>query len=167
MRVWWDNLAERERRMVLLSGMVLLLTAVFLFLVEPALERREALRGQLQDLVNERAWMEAQAPAVRARAQAGVTTGRAAAGRSGGSPLGIVDVSARSAGLGSALRRVRPQDSAVEAELEGAPFTDLMRWLATLEDRHGLRIVRLSIDRGSEPGRVNAQLRVEPATGRS
>ena len=166
MRAWWDNLAERERRIVLISGLVLLLAAVFLFLIEPTLERREALNGQLQNLVNEQAWMEAQAPAVRARAQAGVT-GRAGPARAGGSPLGIVDVSARSAGLGSALRRVRPQESAVEAELEGAPYTDLMRWLATLEDRHGLRIISLSIDRGSEPGRVNAQLRVEPAAGRS
>jgi len=167
MRIWWENLAQRERRIVLLSGLVLLLVVGFLFVIEPALERRDALRGQLQNLVNEHAWMEAQAPAVRARAQTGVR-GAAAAGRTGGSPMGIVDVSARSAGLGSALRRVRPQESAVEAELEGAPYAELMRWLATLEDRHGLRITTLSIDRGSESGRVNAQLRVEPApAGRS
>jgi general secretion pathway protein M len=108
--------------------------------------------------------MQAQVPAVRAQAR---VAGAAPAARTSGSPLGVVDVSARSAGLGSALRRVRPLESAVEAELEGAPYTALISWLAALESLHGLRVVSLSIDRGNEPGRVNAQLRIEPANGRS
>lgn len=165
MRAWWDNLAAREQRIVAVAGLALLLALVFLFVIEPGLERRNALTSQLQDMVNEQAWMEAQAPAVRARARAAPTGSQAA--RTGGSALGVVDVSARAAGLGSALRRVRPQESAVEAELENAAYADLVRWLATLESRHGLRIVSLGIDRGSEPGRVNAQLRIEPASSRS
>lgn len=161
---WWDGLATRERRIVMLAGLALLLVIAFLFVVEPGLERRSALNSQLQTLVNEQAWMQAQVPAVRAQAGA---AGAAPAARTTGSPLGVVDVSARSAGLGSALRRVRPLESAVEAELEGAPYAALVGWLATLESRHGLRVVNLSIDRGNEPGRVNAQLRIEPANGRS
>nr|WP_296751217.1 type II secretion system protein M [Thioalkalivibrio sp.] len=162
--VWWDGLATRERRIVMLAGLALLLVIAFLFVVEPGLERRSALNSQLQTLVNEQAWMQAQEPAVRAQARA---AGATPAARTTGSPLGVVDVSARSAGLGSALRRVRPLESAVEAELEGAPYTALVGWLATLESRHGLRVVSLSIDRGNEPGRVNAQLRIESANGRS
>jgi general secretion pathway protein M len=161
---WWDGLAARERRIVILAGLALLLVAAFLFVIEPGLERRSALNSQLQTLVNEQAWMQAQVPGVRAQASTG---GAAPAARASGSPLGVVDVSARSAGLGSALRRVRPLESAVEAELEGAPYTALVGWLATLESLHGLRVVSLSIDRGNEPGRVNAQLRIEPANGRS
>jgi general secretion pathway protein M len=164
-REWWEGLAGRERRIVIAALLVAAMAALFLLLVEPALERREALARQLQQLVNEQAWMEAQAPAVRARAQAGPTA--AGAPRPGGSPLAVVDTSARAAGLTSALRRVRPQESAVEAELEGAPYTAVMGWLATLESRHGLRITSLGIDRGAEPGRVNVQLRIEPPTGRS
>ncbi len=164
MIAWWDGLATRERRIVMLAGLALLLVIAFLFVVEPGLERRSALNSQLQTLVNEQAWMQAQEPAVRAQARA---AGATPAARTTGSPLGVVDVSARSAGLGSALRRVRPLESAVEAELEGAPYTALVGWLATLESRHGLRVVSLSIDRGNEPGRVNAQLRIESANGRS
>jgi general secretion pathway protein M len=164
MRAWWDGLAARERGIVAIAGGVLLLALLFLFVLEPALERRADLRAQLQQLVNEHAWMEAQAPAVRARA---ATPGAAQVTRPGSSPLGVVDVSARAAGLGPALRRVRPLERGVEAELEGAAYTALLRWLGTLETRHGLRVESLSIDRGSEPGRVNAQLRIEPAAGRS
>lgn len=164
MRAWWEGLAARERRIVAAAGVVLLLAAVFLFLLEPALERRAELRGQLQQLVNEQAWMEAHASAVRARAAA---PGAAVAARPGSSALGVVDVSARAAGLGSALRRVRPLETGVEAEFEGAAYTSLLRWLGVLESRHGLRVMSLSIDRGPEPGRVSAQVRIEPANGRS
>lgn len=163
MMAWWEGLAMRERRIVLLAALALFLAGGFVLVIEPGLERRAALHSQLQNLVDEHAWMQARAPAVRARAQ---TSGTTPATRSGGSPLGVVDVSARAAGLGSALRRVRPLESAVEAELQGAPYAALMGWLATLEERHGLQVVNLSIDRGEEPGRVNAQLRIEPA-GRS
>ena len=164
MRAWWEGLATRERRIVAAAGSVLLLAILFLLVLEPALDRRADLRSQLQQLVNEHAWMEAQAPAVRARAAA---PDAAPAARPGSSPLGVVDVSARAAGLGPALRRVRPLETGVEAELEGASYTALLRWLGTLESRHGLRVESLSIDRGPEPGRVNAQLRIEAPTGRS
>ncbi|AGA35458.1 General secretion pathway M protein [Thioalkalivibrio nitratireducens DSM 14787] len=163
MKAWWDGLADRERRIVLLAALVGLLAGAFLFVLEPALERRELLADRLQQLVDEHAWMQAQAPAVRARAQ----TAGPVPTRPGGSPLGIVDVSARSAGLGAALRRVRPLESGVEAELEGAAYPALIRWLATLESGHGLQVISLGIDPGPEPGRVNVQLRVEPMTGRS
>jgi len=160
---WWEGLAPRERRITLVGLVAASLAVLFLFGIEPALERRAALGAQLQTLVNDQAWMEAQAPAVRARVQAGATR-MPATPRGGSSPLAVVDASARAAGLGSALRRVRPLETSVEAELEGAPYTVLVRWLGALEGRHGLRIASLGIDRGAEPGRVNAQLRIEPAT---
>ena len=165
MNAWWEGLAPRERRITVFALLVASLAVLFLFGIEPALERRAALGAQLQTLVNDQAWMEAQAPAVAARAMAGVTRVPATP-RGGSSPLAVVDASARAAGLGSALRRVRPLETSVEAELEGAPYTALVRWLGALEGRHGLRIASLGIDRGAEPGRVNAQLRIEPVTER-
>jgi len=165
-RAWWEGLAPRDRRITAFALVAVLAAALFLLGVEPALERRAALGAQLQALVNEQAWMEAQAPAVRVRALQADTTRLAVAPNAGRSPLAVVDATARAAGLGSALRRVRPQETGVEAELEGAPYTVLVRWLGTLEARHGLRVTSLGIDRGPEPGRVNAQLRIEPAADR-
>jgi general secretion pathway protein M len=165
MRAWWEERAPRERRITAFALFAAALTVLFLFGIEPVLERRAALGAQLQALVNDQAWMEAQAPAVRARMQAGAT--RVPTAPSGGrSPLAVVDASARAAGLGAALRRVRPLETAVEAELEDAPYTVLVRWLGALEGQHGLRIASVGIDRGAEPGRVNVQLRIEPATDR-
>jgi general secretion pathway protein M len=160
-RAWWEGLAARERGLVAIGGALLVLLALYLAVVEPWLERRSALERQLQVLVDEEAWLRAQAPAVRALSA--VAPG---AGSPGGSPLAVVDATARSAGLGAALRRVRPIEQAVEAELEAAPWPALMRWLAALEGQHRIRVVSLSVDRGSEPGRVNAQLRLEPQGGR-
>jgi len=145
------------------AGGVLLCALLFLLVLEPAQERHVAAMSQLQHLVDEFTWLSAQAPAVAALStSAGASGGRVTTE----SPLGAVDQSARAAGLGGALRRVRPQESGVEAELEGAAYTALVRWLAALETQYGLRIETLSLDPGGEPGRVNAQIRVEPAGGR-
>ena len=164
MTAWWEGLASRERRIVGATGGLLVLAILFLLVLEPALDRRADLRSQLQQLVNEHAWMEAHAPAVGAHA---AVPGPSPAARPGGSPLGVVDVSARAARLGPALRRVRPLETGVEVELEGASWAALMRWLGDIESRHGLRIDSLSIDRGTESGRVNAQVRIEVSDSRS
>lgn len=162
MPVWWEQLAARERRMISLAAAVLAAAFLYLGVLEPIVERRAAAANQLQQLVDEYTWMLAQAPAVGAMA---ATVTPAAQGAAVQSPLAIVDQSARSVGLGAALRRVRPQENGVEVELESAVYSTLMRWLATLETQYGLRIESLNLDPGPEPGRVNAQLRIEPTTG--
>jgi type II secretory pathway component PulM len=43
-------------------------------------------------------------------------------------------------------------------QLEAAPFDTLIEWLATLEQRHGLRIEAITIDRTAKPGLVNASV---------
>ena len=159
MYAWWHGLAWREQRLLLAATGVMLVAVLFLGLIEPMLKQRADLQEQLQRLVDEAAWLEAHAALVQAQAGQGGLTGSARP-QGSASALAVVDASARRAGLGSALRRVRPDDQAVEAELEAAAYGSVMRWLAALETEHGLRIVSLSLDPAEESGRVNVLLRV-------
>jgi general secretion pathway protein M len=101
--------------------------------------------------------------AARHRALEGRIAGGAPRAVDGSSLLGIVDVSARAAGLGAALQRVRPLERAVEVEMEAVRYAELMRWLITLEQGHGVRVANLGLDRTENAGMVNARLRLEPA----
>ena len=77
--------------------------------------------------------------------------------------LGVVDGSARQAGLGSAMKRVKPDGkSGVRVWFEGVSFDSLVGWLATLSDQQ-VTVRSLSLERPGEPGRVNAQLTLEVA----
>jgi general secretion pathway protein M len=166
MNAWWQELAARERLTLSLGALVLALVVGYLAVLEPALDRRQALAEQARVLEAELDWLKSQVSAVRATStpRPALADSRPA---SQGSLLAVVDASARAAGLGDALRRVRPQGAAVLAELDRAAYDELMRWLATMETTHGLRTVTLTVDRSDTPGSVNAQVRIEPAPGRS
>jgi len=46
----------------------------------------------------------------------------------------------------------------VRVQLEAAPFDTLVTWLATLDERYGLAIETITVDRAARPGVVNASI---------
>jgi len=70
----------------------------------------------------------------------------------------IVDRVGRQSGLGDALRGTQPSPNGVRVQLEGAPFDTLITWVATLDARYGLALDSITIDRGTRPGLVNANV---------
>lgn len=164
MREWWLDLSPRDRLVLLAGGVTIGLLLFWVWLVQPMRETRQDLEQRLIQMQQEYEWLAARAPEVAVRRQALQGTRNPSSRASdGASLLGIVDVSARAAGLGGALQRVRPLERAVEVEFEASIYTDLMRWLANLEQGHGVRVVTLGLDRTETSGRVNARLRLEPA----
>jgi general secretion pathway protein M len=76
----------------------------------------------------------------------------------GEAPMVVVDRVGREAGLGSALKGTQPSGSGVRVQLESAPFDTLVTWLATLDQRYGLAIDSITVDRAARPGIVNANI---------
>lgn len=148
---WYANLKERERRVVLLGCVALaaliLVGGILLPLesaVSSAQRRAESLREDL-------AWMRANAPEL---ASAGTTFFN----DTGEPPVVVVDRVGREAGLGTALRGTQPSGTGVRVQLEAAPFDTLITWIATLEQRYGLSIDSITVDRAARPGVVNANI---------
>jgi general secretion pathway protein M len=112
--------------------------------VSSAVKRNETKR---QDL----AWMQVNAPEIRAG-------GNQLPGDTGEAPVVLVDRVGREAGLGSALRGTQPNGTGVRVQLEAAPFDTLVSWLATLDERYGLAIESITVDRAARPGVVNASI---------
>jgi general secretion pathway protein M len=149
-RAWYAGLEERERRFVIVGaiGVSLLILIVGILMplqaaVSTAVARSETKR---QDL----AWMQANAPAVRAAGALPSDTGEA--------PVVMVDRIGRELGLASSLRGTQPNGTGVRVQLEAAPFDTLITWLATLEQREGLAIESITVDRAARPGVVNASV---------
>jgi general secretion pathway protein M len=151
LKAWYAGLQAREQRMVGFGAiglaLVILVGGILLPLqsaVSTAVERKEA---KTQDL----AWMRVNA----AEIQAGSASLPADAGEA---PVVLVDRIGREAGLGSALRGTQPSGTGVRVQLEAAPFDTLIAWLATLEQRYGLAIESITVDRAPPPGVVNASI---------
>lgn len=154
LRAWYAGLQEREQRVVAGGGvLVAVLILVFGILmplqlaVSGAAHRNQIRREDL-------AWMQVNAAEVRAGADLlPVDTGEA--------PVVLVDKSGREAGLTDSLRGTQPSGTGgtgVRVQLEAAPFDTMVTWLATLDERYGLAIESITLDRTARPGVVNASI---------
>jgi general secretion pathway protein M len=151
LRAWYRGLQEREQRMVA-GGAVAVTVLILLFgilmplqsAVSTAVTRNETKREDL-------AWMQVNAPEIRA-------AGNQVPADTGEAPVVVVDRVGREAGLASALRGTQPNGTGVRVQLEAAPFDTLVTWLATLDERYGLAIESITVDRAARPGVVNASI---------
>jgi general secretion pathway protein M len=77
--------------------------------------------------------------------------------------LTLAERSAREVGVGTALKRLDGGDGGrVRARLEGAPFGTLVRWLAAIQAGSGASIESLTLQRGTDPGLVEANVVLLP-----
>jgi general secretion pathway protein M len=151
LRAWYGALQRREQLVVaggavVLGALILLLGVLFPLqsAVTDAVKRTESRREDL-------AWMQSNA----AEVQSGAAT---IYNDTGEPPMVVVDRVGREAGLGSALKGTQPSGKGVRVQLESAPFDTWVTWLATLDQRYGLAIDSITVDRAARPGIVNANV---------
>lgn len=71
----------------------------------------------------------------------------------------ITDISNSARQLGIKPSRMQPEgDSTVSVWFNAVVFNDLINWVVRLNDREGVGIQQISIDRQDNPGTVNARL---------
>ena len=147
-----QQLAPRERIIVLAGGVLLLLVLVYLLAWEPlvkthrqraeALERARALATRIEEV----------AGLVRSQGS-GRNVDRST------SLVAAVDRTSRSPVLGKPPSRVQPEgDREVKVWIEDVPFNNLLRWLQDLETRYGIGAATAEIERGARPGQVSVRL---------
>jgi general secretion pathway protein M len=151
LKSWYAGLQSREQRVVKIGAIVLCVVILFggiLIPLESAVS--SAVRTQTtraEDL----AWMRSNAPEIQAGAGSlGADTGEA--------PVVLVDRVGREAGLAASLRGTQPSGTGVRVQLEAASFDTMVTWIATLDERYGLAIDSISVDRAARPGVVNANI---------
>ena len=157
----WQALQPRERRMLVLTAVVLIAVLFHLLVWTPLRTGIDETRRKVA--AQEKQLAELQAMAAEVRRLRG--NGRAnAPARLQGSLLGTIQASAERKGLGGTLKKVQPsgQDGrSVILWVENAPFDVLMDWLGLLGRQYGIRVSEISVERRDEPGRVNSRLILE------
>jgi general secretion pathway protein M len=151
LQAWYGALQQREQ-LVVAGGAVAL--AALILVVGVVLPLHSAVADAVKRVDSRRedyAWMQVNA----AEVQSG---GAMISDDTGEAPMVVVDRVGREAGLGSALKGTQPSGSGVRVQLESAPFDTLVTWLATLDQRYGLAIDSITVDRAARPGIVNANI---------
>lgn len=155
MRAWWDSLELRQQRLLAGASIFLLALALFVWVWEPLAEARVAERERVAQQRSLLDWLAAVTPvAVQMRRDV-----RRNGDLGGRSLLGLVDETARAAGLAGALSRIEPAGSGeVRVWLEDADFVTTMSWLQSLSMSHPVDISQLSMERAQRSGRVSVRV---------
>ncbi len=86
------------------------------------------------------------------------------AARSAEPLLALAERSARETGIGGALKRLDGGEGGrVRARLESAPFGTVVRWLAAVQAGSGAIIESIALERGADPGLIDANIVLAPA----
>lgn len=150
--VWFRTLAPRERVMLTICAVVVLITLLYFAGWKPLVDahvRREASLERARGIATriEQAAAEAKA------------AGPARTVNSSTSLVAAVDQTSRSQTLGKAPSRVQPEgDREVKVWIDDVPFDNLLRWLQELEQKYGIQTSSAEIERSSAPGVVNVRV---------
>ncbi|MFV8836566.1 type II secretion system protein M [Aquisalimonas sp.] len=161
MRQWWQGLAPRERRVLILGGGALV---VILYIFALRLPAERAVADLDERVAQERAlagWMEQTRDRILAL-QGEAPADPDAADRDQ-ALFSLADQSAREHGFGSQLARIEPAgEDGARVNFEGIAFDALIRWLVHLRQTYGVTADQVTVRRAGEEGRVDAQLLLEP-----
>lgn len=154
---WWLARARRERRALLVGGVVLAVLLFWALAWKPLADARSALLEG-----NARLAMDLQGMRTLAASASPVAVGESAArDRAGQSLLALADAGLRETGLAGGLVRIEPAGTGrVRLRLESVAFDPLADWLQALRRQYGVRVAELAVTR-TDTGRVDANLLIE------
>ena len=153
----WPMLSRREQ-VVAATGVALLLAILaYLLIVRPVGERlayySKTIPSQRELLV----WMEQASSEVKH-----LHSARPKPNEAGGeSMLSVINKSAKELKLEGSIKRVEPtEEKGVRVSLDGVGFDAMLPWLALLEEREGLQVNEITVERAKGQGLVNAVVTV-------
>ncbi|MHB8403804.1 MAG: type II secretion system protein GspM [Gammaproteobacteria bacterium] len=158
LRQWFMGLEKRERLVLGSGGVILFLVIIYASIVSPYSSHRQALKAHVQQQIALLAWMRPAASRIES------LRGTRPGALPGGSLLSVVNSSVAGVGLSNALQQAQQaSDGSVRAQFSGADFDNLVRWLDTLHRNYGVVPAEMSATRGSGPGLVNVNLKLQGA----
>lgn len=151
------QLAPRERRIVIAGGILLVIFLLYFMAWQPFVEHRQQLKETVREQQALVMWMQNTAQEVeRLRANSPTGAGQIPEGQS---LLALVDQSAKSSRLGTALKRVEPEgQDAVRVWFEQALFDDLVLWLQSLQQNYGVNVNDIVVQRQETAGLTNVRI---------
>ncbi|MDY4388448.1 type II secretion system protein M [Pectobacterium aroidearum] len=149
LRQRWQAMSQRERQLMVVCAVVLLLCVVYYAIVQPWLLREDQWERTIsreQQTVN---WMQKQAPLI--------PQGNQAQGENNQRDVSLpILISQSTKRYGLTVVRLQPQGNQASVTLAQSDFTSLLRWLSELEQKNGVKVLSLDVNAVEQsPGMVD------------
>lgn len=154
LKLWYLSLQQREQRILVVGVVFVLVTIIYLGLLNPYFNSRKHLQAAVVEKQGEIAWMgpaATQLQALRGQQPSGIPAGQ--------SLLAVVSRAAADAGFGAAVKQAQTDsDGSVRVQLQAVAFDNLIRWLGTLRRQYGITVKQMTAQKAAAAGNVDATL---------
>jgi general secretion pathway protein M len=155
-RLWYAGLNTRERRLVQVAAIALVVFVPYQLIWVPITAGASAMEEEVAAKQKQLLWMQEAAQKVQSLRRAGGPRRPTSAG----SLLSLTERTARQAKV--AVKKVQDEgDRGVRVWLEEAAFDDVLLWLDRLQHDHGVLVKELSVERQTAPGKINGRAVLE------
>jgi general secretion pathway protein M len=160
MKAWWMSLQTRERIILTVSAIILVLILIYLLIIEPYFESRAMLANNIQGTRQTLVWMQ------QARQQVNqlraVTSPRVRAGKDKRSLLALVDITAKRRKIRTNIHRMEPQGrDGIKLTIDDVDFDKLIHWIGSIQLSQGVNVTRATVSRSDTPGLIDARLSLQ------
>jgi len=165
MKEWWQNLTDRDRKIMVVGTIVVLLLLLYQFLWTPMDDATDNLRGKVLRNQNLLSWMQASDKELKRQAPLASTqhpSTTSSSSASSASMLTMIKSSLDQYKLASTVSQLHQAENGVQIHFEKIAFDDLASWLNVLNQEDHISAVHLSATALGN-GLVNAQLTLEHA----
>ncbi len=153
LRAWYDGLAPRERRLVIIGTIAVVLMLLYFAVITPIRSAHSRLMNDVQQKRQLLALINRSAGRIQS-----ATTGGGHL-QPGESVFAATSSSIQASPISGAVQRLEQnQNGGVRLSLSGVSFDALVEWLGTLSNQKGIRTTRATIQQGNNPGTVDATL---------
>jgi general secretion pathway protein M len=155
LRTRFEALQPREQLLVAVGGLVAALGLVYLLLWQPFALMRARHAAELDSARS----MAARIELIGAQAQQSHPAGAGLVVGHDVSLLAAVDQASKDGVLGKPLSRVNPDgDNQVRVWVEDVQFDAVVRWMDDLQNRYGVHVDNVAVERRPTAGTVNARM---------
>lgn len=152
---WYQNLAPRERRFVLLGALFVGVLLVYAFLYQPLETTLQENKTKLAQSRSE--WT--QLVRITDEYKALGTPNNAVSSDDNRSLLAIIDQSGAAIGVKSSIKRLTPEGAhKVRVQVEDVEFDKLLKWLVVNSTKHSVHAELFLVRQTERKGRVDATL---------
>lgn len=158
MKTWWQNLAARERQLVMMGAILIGLTLLWLFVWKPLANHRHLLQQDLEDALAANADMQSRRGEILSLRGMGAA---APAASSGSLHTGVIAALKQYQLDGENTTTEENDKNTVNLKLESKPFDALAQFLAAMETQQAAHSTRMTLKPAGKPGTVDAQITLE------
>ncbi|MDH5610909.1 MAG: type II secretion system protein M [Gammaproteobacteria bacterium] len=157
LNIWYSHLPSRDRNMLITALVLVFITLLYLLVWEPVHQGRDLQQQQFKSQQEIYTWMQSAANEAKSLKSSGIRK------TSSNQPITLIlETSATSSGLKQHINKIESSGkSGAQVKIDSASFDQLLVWLNTLEQQHGVTVTTANIERNDQPGSISARLSFE------